>query len=85
MIIFGSIAKGEERPDSDIDLFVLVKEKKHKKEAWLTTDKLNESLIPVLGNMISAIIYSSKELKGKKELDLVRHINEESEIVVSHG
>lgn len=84
IIIFGSIAKGEEKPDSDIDLFVLVKEKTHKKEALLITDKLNESLIPLFGNVISAIIYSLKELKGKKELGLVRHINEEGEVLLIH-
>lgn len=85
IVIFGSIAKGEEKPDSDIDLFILVKEKKHKKEALLIIDKLNESLIPLFGNVISAIIYSLKELKSKKELGLVQHINEEGKTLLIHG
>jgi predicted nucleotidyltransferase len=85
IIIFGSAAKGEEKPDSDIDLFILVKEKKHKKEVLLIIDKLNESLIPLFGNSISAIIYSLKELKDKRELGLVQHIKEEGKIILAHG
>ena len=85
VVLFGSIVKGKEHPDSDIDLFILVKENKHKKQAAFIVNKLNDSLIPLFGNSVSAIIYSSKELKGKKELSLVKHIEEEGEKIFNRG
>lgn len=75
--VFGSVAKGEEKPESDIDLFVLIKENKHKKAAETIVDKLNETMIPQLGNAISSIIYSSGELRNKKNSELIKHIEKE--------
>lgn len=85
IVLFGSIAKGEETPQSDVDLFVLVKENKHKKTAFMLINRLNALLIPLFGNPISAVVYSSKELIGKKGLSLIKHINKEGMVVLSHG
>lgn len=85
VVVFGSLVKGEENPNSDIDLFILVKETKHKPAALLFVNKLNESLASLFGNSFSAVIYSVKELKNKKTLGLIKHIKEEGKIIINHG
>lgn len=81
VVLFGSVLKGEEKPESDIDIFVLVKEGKNKKIVMERIDKLNHLFLAVYGNAISAVIYSKKELAVKKSLALVKHIESEGEVL----
>lgn len=60
-VIYGSIARGNERPDSDIDL-LLVAEKKGK---WVEElqDKLRAEVLELFGNMLSILVCTSSEYK----------------------
>ena len=74
--VFGSIKKGKERPTSDIDLLVLVRNSEDKRKVEEDFGKVNEKIIGKFGNTISSYIQSIKEfkLKYKKGLALVKNI-----------
>ena len=71
-VIYGSVARGDERPDSDIDLLLVVKEK----GKWVDElqDKLRGEVLGLFGNMLSLLVCTSSEYKKlggglKKEID----------------
>jgi len=74
--VFGSIKKGKERPTSDIDLLVLVRNREDKRKVEEDFGKVNEKIISKFGNTISSYIQSIEEfkLKYKKGLALVKNI-----------
>ncbi|KPJ55918.1 MAG: hypothetical protein AMJ42_05990 [Deltaproteobacteria bacterium DG_8] len=74
--VFGSIKKGKERPTSDIDLLVVVRNSEDKRKVEEDFGKVNEKIIDKFGNTISSYIQSIKEfkLKYKKGLPLVKNI-----------
>jgi len=76
IVVFGSIKKGKERPTSDIDLLVLVRNPEDKRKVEEDFGKVNEKIIGKFGNTISSYIQSIEEfkLKYKKGLALVKNI-----------
>lgn len=71
-VIYGSVARGEERPDSDIDLLLIV----NKKGKWTDElqDKLREEILGLFGNALSIIVCTPDEYKKmggelKRELE----------------
>jgi predicted nucleotidyltransferase len=81
VILYGSVPKGREQLDSDIDLFILVKNQKDKELAAELIHKLNISLLPRYGNVISELIYSKEEWKLKKNSNILKQIQSEGEII----
>jgi len=59
IVIYGSVASGRERPDSDIDLLLVVNEKKE----WLEElqNKLRERVLKLFGNMLSILVCTPSE------------------------
>ncbi len=74
--VFGSMKKGKERPTSDIDLLVLVKNPKDKRKVEEDFGKVNEKIMGKFGNTISSYIQTIEEfkLRYKKGLALVKNI-----------
>jgi len=72
VVLFGSITKGTERADSDVDIFIICKGEKSKLE-----DKLKD-LVKVsqnkFGNPVSLMIKHNKELKDLKTRSIYREI-----------
>jgi len=71
-VIYGSVARGDERPDSDIDLLLVVKGK----GKWVTElqDKLRGEVLGRFGNMLSILVCTPSGYKKlgrglKKEID----------------
>lgn len=71
-VLYGSVARGDERPDSDIDLLLVVKEK----DKWVEElqDRLRGEILQLFGNMLSILVCTSSEYKKlggelKKEID----------------
>lgn len=58
-VIYGSVATGDERPDSDIDLLLVV----GKKGKWLEElqNRLREEVLRSFGNALSIIVCTSSE------------------------
>lgn len=55
-ILFGSVAKGEEKVDSDIDIFLLVKDSRDKKSLKIAIEKLSNACLEAYGNRLSPYI-----------------------------
>ncbi len=74
--VFGSVKKRKERPTSDIDLLVLVKNSENKGEVEEDFGKVNEKIISRFGNTVSPYIQTVEEfnLKYRKGISLIKNI-----------
>ncbi len=70
--LFGSVAKGQEREDSDIDIFIVVRAEKDKDNLERALEKLSADCLDMFGNRLAPYILSEKEWKAKKSLAVVR-------------
>lgn len=75
LVLFGSIAEKKETATSDVDLFILVKNNKHKRKLVLFLDKLEGACLTLYGNTLSPFIFTKKELDSKKDLLILNKIN----------
>ena len=75
VVLFGSIAKASERSNSDIDVFVLVKNKGSKKKLESQIDKLSNICLEAYGNRLAPYILTEQEIEQKKNLKIVSEIN----------
>lgn len=71
-VLFGSIAKGTERPDSDVDIFILCRGDKSRLEEKLTGLAL--AVRNGFGNTISPMIKTAEELKELKTKPIYKEI-----------
>jgi len=82
VILYGSVARKREKPESDIDVFILVKSKKDKELAGELVGKLNKYLLPRYGNVISELIYSEREWRDMGRTKIYKKIESEGEIIL---
>ena len=82
VVLYGSVARKREKPESDIDVFILVKTKKDKELAAELVGKLNKYLLPRYGNVISESIYSEREWKDMGRTKIYKKIESEGEIIL---
>jgi predicted nucleotidyltransferase len=82
VVLYGSVARKKEKPESDIDVFILVTTKKDKELAAELVGKLNKYLLPRYGNVISESIYSEREWKEMEKTTLFKKIESEGEIIL---
>lgn len=75
VILFGSITKGFERPNSDIDIFILLKYEHHKEKLELLLEKLSNICFDNYGNSLSPYLLTENELKRKKNLEIISEID----------
>lgn len=80
MVLFGSIAKGSERANSDIDVFILVKDRQSKNKLEPQIDKLSNLCLELYGNRLAPYLLTQQEMKQKKNLKVISEINEGLEI-----
>lgn len=69
--IFGSVVKGQEKLDSDIDLLVISNDHDH---AIAQISNASEQVFSVFHGGLSPIIFSDKEFKAKRKGSLVQSI-----------
>jgi predicted nucleotidyltransferase len=82
VVLYGSVARKKEKPESDIDVFILVTTKKDKELAAALVGKLNKYLLPRYGNVISETIYSEREWKDMEKTKIFKKIESEGEIIL---
>jgi len=75
VILFGSIAEGSERTNSDIDVFVLVKDKQSKEKLEPQIEKLSNICFEAYGNRLAPYILTEQEMKQKKNLRIISEVN----------
>ena len=74
LILFGSVAKGTERFDSDIDLYIQVKDESKKQEIEQAVEGLVLFCLERYGNPLSPYILTEKEWKERSNLKLAEKI-----------
>jgi len=75
VVIFGSLVEGEELPNSDIDLFVLITDSNQKRYTLSSLADLNSVCLQKYGNKLSPIVMTEKEyakFKNKKLLEKIK-------------
>jgi len=81
--LFGSIERREDRPESDIDLLVLVARAKDKEKIDKAFDNLNEKTMRLFGKIVSPYIESVSGFrkKYKQDLPVVRAIMQSHKLI----
>lgn len=74
LILFGSVAMGTERFDSDIDLYIQVKDESKKQEIEQSAEELVLLCLERYGNPLSPYILTGKEWKERSDLKLAEKI-----------
>jgi predicted nucleotidyltransferase len=79
-VLYGSIAEGSERANSDIDLFILVKGRQSKEKLETHIEKLSNVCFEIYGNRLAPYILTEQEMKQKKNLKVISEINKGLEL-----
>ena len=74
--VFGSVKRKEERPTSDIDLLIVVKNPENRKAAEKDFEKVNEKIMDKFGNTVSTYLQTVEEFKSKykKKVPFIKDI-----------
>lgn len=83
VVLFGSVAKGEEKTNSDIDVFFLVKDIKVKEKVGSALEKLSNACLEIYGNRLSPYILTEQEVRKKAKQKFLSEINKGIEIFSS--
>ena len=75
VVLFGSIAEGSERINSDIDVLVLVKDKQSKEKLEPQIEKLSNICFEAYGNRLAPYILTEQEMKQKKNLRIISEVD----------
>lgn len=81
--IYGSIARGQERPASDIDLLVLVDSSPAKQPVHDALDRVGETIMQAFGNPLALYVNTVREAqqKTRRGLPLFRNILQDHQLV----
>jgi len=74
VILYGSVSKGEEKLDSDLDIFILVKNDKSKKDIERKLADLQNSILMEFNIPISSSIFTRKEFEAKKSTKFIKEV-----------
>lgn len=80
-VLFGSVAKKKETPDSDIDIFILISNKQSRKKLGLILDKLSKACLDKYGNRLSPYILTKSEMNNKKNLKIIEEVSKGIQII----
>ena len=80
VVLFGSVAKGAGKLDSDIDVFFLVKDNKDKEKLGFALEKLSNACLETYGNRLSPYILTEQEVKKKARAKFLSEIDKGIEI-----
>ncbi len=77
--IFGSVAKHEEQPDSDVDVLMVSDDPEN---ASYAISKAQEEVVAVFNKQLSPLIFREREVHSKKKSDLVNSITSDHILVL---
>jgi predicted nucleotidyltransferase len=83
VVLFGSVARGSERTDSDIDLFVEVARQKDMKRVRAALTDAALELREIFGSPIIPVFYTTTEVLRKRNAELLREIEKDG-VVIYH-
>jgi predicted nucleotidyltransferase len=82
LVIFGSVAKGMEEPTSDIDVFILTR---NKERAESKLQKVGEAVMRRFGNVISGYVLTPHEFEEKRGTPTIKEIVADGELVMGRS
>lgn len=65
MVVFGSVAKGNERPNSDIDLLIVLAQGADSKKIELALDGLVLGISQKFGNLLSPVLLKESQFRSR--------------------
>ncbi|MEM2874632.1 MAG: nucleotidyltransferase domain-containing protein [Candidatus Hadarchaeales archaeon] len=71
LVVFGSLARGEEKPTSDIDVFVVAEDKEGVKNRLQAVEEIT---MKEFGNVISEYILTPEEFRRKRKAQAIKEI-----------
>lgn len=74
VILYGSLAQGRSKANSDIDLYILVRSQKEGQDLAPYIDKLSSLCLSLYGNRLAPYILTELELRGRKKLPILIEI-----------
>lgn len=74
IVLFGSVSKAMERINSDIDIFILVKNARDEKLLEPAIEKLSNLCFEVYGNRLAPYILTEREITKKSNLKIISEI-----------
>jgi predicted nucleotidyltransferase len=77
VVVFGSAARGQERSESDLDLFVLVRDAAAKGAVEEKLAGLQERAHERFGSRVRPLVYTAREYRENRERPLIKAIEEE--------
>jgi len=75
--IFGSVARGDERQDSDVDLFVEIKNTARRHEVEAALDRVRDRVWKEFGNPVAPLVYTAAKVKRPPNPALLATIERE--------
>lgn len=69
--LFGSFARGEERPDSDVDLYLVLRSAKDREQVERSLARVRDRIWSRFGNPVTALVYTREEARHPKNPDLM--------------
>lgn len=81
VILYGSIARGDEKQDSDIDICILVATLQVKEKIDSIVDQVAAKCLDLFGNRLEAYVLTKKEFEDQKNKKLVQAINKGLEVI----
>lgn len=75
IVLFGSVAKGTEKTNSDIDIFILVKDNRSKEKIESSLEKLSNLCFDIYGNRLAPYVLCDQEIKQRKNLKIISEID----------
>jgi len=81
LILYGSVAQGKSKANSDIDLYVLARTQKEAEELSATIDRLSSLCLSLYGNRLAPYILTEAQLQDKMKLPLLKEIEKGIRII----
>jgi len=75
VVLFGSVSKGLENTNSDIDIFILVKNNNGKKALEPSIEKLSNLCFDIYGNRLAPYVLTKQEMTEKAELKIIAEVD----------
>jgi predicted nucleotidyltransferase len=83
--LFGSFARGDERSDSDVDLYIELRSPKDRERVQELVARLRDRVWSSFGNPVSALVYSREEARHPRNPELMVSIRRDSVELADHS
>lgn len=83
VVLFGSVARREELPQSDVDLCCIVKNEAQKEKVQLLLNRIDSDLLNRFGVKLAPVYFTANEFRKKAKLRnvLIRNILEQGKVI----